>query len=125
MQRMKLHTSGVKLSKLGSLQDRTVRKYMLKEAQAEAKKAEFQMLIALTNPDIQDPTKRSDWARTIQKSWKQCLGHIFNIDVPEETPEETALKEYYERVVSKVKPTMRKDRKTGSLSVTGLERLQF
>lgn len=124
MQRMKLHTSGVTLNKLGSIQDRVIRNYMVKEAQLEAKEAEFMMILALTTPSVA-PEKRGEWSKSIQKNWKDYLSLKFNIEVPETTPEEELLKDYYDKVVSKLKPTIRKDRKTGKLNVTGLDQLKF
>lgn len=124
MQRMKLHTTGVKLNKLGSIQDRVFRNYLIKEAQLDASRTEFLMLLALTTPTIAQE-KRGDWAKSIEKSWKGYLSGLFNYDLPETTPEEEQLKEYYERVVSKLSPTIRKDRKSGKLEVSGLEQMRI
>lgn len=124
MQRMKLHTSGIKLSKVGSLQDRVIRSYMVKEAQLEAKRTEFTMLLAMTTPSIQQD-KRQDWVKSIQENWKKYLSDLFYVEIPETTPEEEMLKEYYDRVVSKLKPSIKKDRKTGKLEVSGLDQMKF
>lgn len=120
MQRMKLYTSGVKLTRLGSLHDRVIRQYLTKETELEAKKHEFSMLVALTNPSFDSDSKRDGWVKTLQKSWNSFLGKLFNVDVPETTSEEEALKEYYDRVVSKMNLAIRKD-KRGGLTLEGLE----
>lgn len=118
---MRLHTSGVKLDKLGSLQDRVFREYMFKEAELESSKTEFLMYLALTNPTIEDNSKRAEWSKEINKSWKYYLSKLFVFDLPKENPEEEALKEFYDRVVAKAKLTIRKDSKTGKLELTGTE----
>ena len=119
MQRMKLHLSGVKLDKLGTLKDRMYRSYLFKEAQLESSKTEFLMYLALTNPVIDDQDKRSSWSKEVNKSWKTYLGRLFTVEIPEVNEEEEALKEYYDRVVSKAKLKIRKDNKTGKVEVTG------
>lgn len=111
MQRMKLHTSGVKVTKLGSLHDRVIRKYLTKEAELEAKALEFSMLVALTNPNAPDDAKRRSWVQTIQNSWNSYLGKLFTVDIPESTPEEDALLEYYKTRVSKMKLSIRQSKK--------------
>jgi len=119
MQRMKLLVSGVDVPRLGTIHDKIYRKFLTKEAELEAKRSEFMMLTALANPVI-DPSKRGDWAKEINRSWTNYLGKLFTVDIPEQTPEEEALLEYYQRVVSKVKIGIRKDRKTGGLHLEGL-----
>jgi hypothetical protein len=121
---MKLHTSGVNPGKLGSIQDRINRKFLLREMELEARRLEFQMLTAMTNPDITNDNKRNEWIRTIHNSWKDYIGKLLNVEVPENTPDEIALKEYYDKVVSKMAPKLSKDRRTGKLSVSGLEQLE-
>lgn len=123
MQRMKLHTSGVKPSKLGSIQDRITRQYMLKETELEVSRSQFTMMMALTNPQFNDE-RGSKWAGNIKKCWKEYLSLLFNLEVQEETDEEKVLKEYYDQVVSKLRPVIRKDRKTGKLEVSGLDQMK-
>jgi hypothetical protein len=124
MQRMKLYASGMKLDPLGSLRDRVFRSYLVKDSELEAKRAEFNMLVALTNADIKDPVKKAEWARYINKSWRQYLSLLYYVESSEEYPEEERLKEYYDKVVSKTKLTIRKDRKTKNLIVSGIESLK-
>lgn len=121
---MKLYVSGVKPHKLGSIQDRVVRDYMFKEAELEASRTEFTMLTSLSAADIQDPTNREKWSKTVSKSWRKYLTNLFNIDMPEADEKEELLKDYYEKVVSKAKLVVHVDPKTKALSVTGLEHLK-
>jgi hypothetical protein len=122
MQRMKLHLSGVKLPKLGTIQDRVYRDYMVKEAHLEAKKTEMIMLMALTNPDIEDPNKRREWSDTVKSLWTKYLSLLLNVEIPEATEQEMQMMEYYQTVVRKAKLTMYKD-KNGKLRVDGLNQL--
>ncbi len=109
MQRMKLHVAGVNVAKLGSLKDRVTRSYLLKEAQLEAKRTEFSMLTLLTNPAISDDSKRREWVKSVQSNWKNYLGLLFYTEIPEETKEEEQMRDYYNRVVSKLKPKLVKE----------------
>lgn len=119
---MKLHLSGVKLPKLGSLKDRVYREYLVKETQLEAKKGEVLMLMALTNPSIDDPKRRREWGSTIRKIWTQYVSLLLNIEIPEKTDKEIEMMEFYQNVVKPSKPKLFRD-KTGSLRVSGLDQL--
>ncbi|MCU1496042.1 MAG: hypothetical protein JWO62_3806 [Acidimicrobiaceae bacterium] len=119
---MKLHLSGVKLPKLGTIQDRVYRDYMVKEAHLEAKKGEMMMLMALTNPSIEDPNKRREWADTIKGLWTRYLSLLMNVEIPESTEKEIQMMEYYQTVVKPAKLRLFKD-KDGNLNVSGLNQL--
>lgn len=123
MQRMKLHLSGVKLPKLGTVKDRIYRDYLVKEAQLEAKKTEMVMLMALTNPTIQDPAKHREWASAIKEIWTQYLSLLLNVEMPEHTKKEVEMLEYYQSVMKHSKLKLFKDKKTGKLQVSGIEKL--
>lgn len=122
MQRMKLHLSGVKVPKLGSLHDRIYREYLIKEAQLEAKKAEMLMLMVLTNPSIEDPNKRRDWVKSVQEIWTKYLSLLLNVEIPEHTQKELEMMDYYQNVVKPAKLNIFKD-KTGKLTVTGVSQV--
>lgn len=121
MQRMKLHLSGVKVPKLGSLQDKVYRQYMTKESQLEVEKMKLVMLGTLTSPTFDDPNKARDWHGKIKKNWSSYLAMQFNVEVPEHTEKEIQMLEYYENVVKHLKPKLVKDKK--GLGVTGLNNL--
>jgi len=122
MQRMKLHLSGVKLPKLGTIQDRVYREYLIKEAQLEAKKLEMVMLLTLTNPSIEDPNRRRDWAKAIKTIWTQTLSLLLNVELPEQTAKEMEMLEYYQNVVKNSELKLFKD-KMGKLHVSGVDKL--
>lgn len=121
MQRMKLHLSGVKVPKLGSLQDKLYRQYMTKDSQLEVEKMKLVMLSTLTNPTFNDPNAARDWHGKIKKNWADYLSLQFGIDIPEHTEKEMVMLEYYENVVKHLKPQLVKDKK--GLGVKGLENL--
>lgn len=122
MQRVKLHLSGVKVPKLGSLQDRVFRSYMVKEAQLDAKKTQMAMLTVLTNPQIDDPSKRREWSEAVKKVWSEYLSLLLNTELPEHTEKELEMREYYESVVKKSELRLFKD-KVGRLNVDGISKL--
>jgi hypothetical protein len=119
---MKLHLSGVKLPKLGTIQDRVYREYLIKEAQLEAKKLEMVMLLTLTNPSIEDPNRRRDWAKAIKTIWTQTLSLLLNVELPEQTAKEMEMLEYYQNVVKNSELKLFKD-KMGKLHVSGVDKL--
>lgn len=121
MQRMKLHLSGVKVPKLGSLQDKVYRQYLTKESQLEVEKTKFAMLQAMTSPTFDDAGKARDWHAKIKKAWANYLSLEFNVDIPEHTEKELQMMEYYENVVKHLKPKLEKSQK--GLAVRGLSDL--
>lgn len=121
MQRMKLHLSGVKVPKLGSLQDKVYRQYLTKESQLGVEKTKFTMLQTLTNPTFDDTGKARDWHSKIKKAWANYLSLEFNVDIPENTEKELQMMEYYENVVKHLKPKLERSGK--GLAVKGLSDL--
>lgn len=120
---MRLHSQGVKLPPLGSVQDRVFRQFALQEAKLEAKRAEFQMLTLLTNPQIQDQMKWKEWQKSVDGVWKQYIGLLFNTEVQDDDTSDRKLIEYYENVVKNSELKMYKDKETGSLKLLGTETL--
>lgn len=118
---MRLYTSGVKLPKLGSLQDRTLRSYLIKEANLEISKAKLTMLQTLVTPTFKDEQGRSSWVEKVGEVWNEFLSSVLLFEMPKESPKETALREYYDRVISKLRPTAIKDQKTGKVTVSGID----
>ena len=123
MQRMELHFQGVKLPKLGSIQDRIYRQYMDKQVQREVTKDRLTMLSTLTSPQISDQNKWSLWKKDIGGIWNQYLGLSFHMEIPTEEDQDKKLLEFYEKVVKPASIKMHKDRKTGKLSLLGAEAL--
>lgn len=120
MQRMKLHVSGVKVPKLGTMQDRVMREYLYKTAQLEIKRTEFMMLAALTGPNLLNPNDKRSWASSISKSWRQYMSLEYNLEMTEHTERELELIEYYTSTVKNAKLQIRVDEK-GTPVLNGLE----
>jgi hypothetical protein len=118
---MRLHTSGVKVPKLGTLHDRILRDYQVKEADLELSRARFQMLQLLVTPTIANEQARSSWTDQVKEIWDRYMANLLVYELPKESPKDAALKEYYDRVVSKMKPVVTKDKKTGKLLVSGID----
>ena len=121
MQRMRLHTSGVKVPRLGTVQDRVLRNYLTKEAGLEISRTKFTMLQAMMAPEFKSDNARSTWMDEIKDTWDTYLSRLLLYDIPKETPKEAMLKDYYASVISKISPVITKDKKTGALSVSGID----
>lgn len=120
---MRLHSQGVKLPPLGSVQDKVFRQFAVKEAELEAKRTEFQMLMLLTNPQIADDSRWREWRGTVGDVWKQYVGMLFNMEVPKQSDKDKELIDYYNKVVKTSELKMYKDRNTGALKLLGTETL--
>lgn len=124
MQRMRLHTQGIKVPPLGSSQDKVLRQFAVREAELEAKRTEFQMLTLLTNPQIVEDQKWREWKDTVSGVWKKYVSMLFNEDISDENSSDKELIDYYTNVVKKSKLQMYKDKSTGQLKLIGAETLR-
>lgn len=123
MQRMRLYTQGVKLPKLGTIQDRMLRQFLLKEAELEAKRVEFQMLTLLTNPTAPDEESARRWRRKVTDIWRGYVSKLFVVDIPSEDQDEAKLKEFYLQNVKNSNVQLRRDSDTGELIAIGASTL--
>jgi len=80
------------------------------------------MLLTLTNPSIEDPNRRRDWAKAIKTIWTQTLSLLLNVELPEQTAKEMEMLEYYQNVVKNSELKLFKD-KMGKLHVSGVDKL--
>ncbi len=117
---MKLHVSGVKVPRLGSVEDRVIRQYLTKEAQKETKKAQLLALIAINSAQTTDQNEASEWLNKVRKIFNVYLGLEYGVEIPEQTEIEVKMSNYYEKVVKKMKLKLSKDG-TGQLVVSGLQ----
>ena len=127
MQRLRLHLKGVEVPKLGTMRDRVLRAALNEEDRLELKKLEFQMMIAATNPSYPKAEDQREWVDRVKKVWKGLVGLTMHVKIPEHSDEENRMLEYYDKVVSKLRPKIQLTKKEGSnrktLAVTGLSRL--
>lgn len=120
---MRLHVQGVKLPKLGTVQDRVFRQFSIQEAELEAKRLEFQMLTLLTNPSISDPDARKDWRKRVTDIWRDYISKLFVVDLPSEDDADNKLKEFYLNKVKNSKVQMFREERTGELIATGADKI--
>jgi hypothetical protein len=107
---MRLHITGFKLSKLGSIQDRVIRDFMTKESEKESKKVQINAILAIQSlPEDDDRVK---------KLWREYLGLEYGIEIPENSDKEIEMMDYYQKVVKNLKPEL--SMKDGKLMVSGL-----
>lgn len=119
---MKLYTTGVKVPKLGSLHDRMIQSYFLKESEKEIKKTQLLTFLAMNTIPATTKEGIQEYEGKIKKAWVKYLELEYGVKLPEKTEKEIILAEYYEKVVKRMKPKL--IRKKGRLIVQGLEPLQ-
>lgn len=117
---MKLHLSGVKLPKLGTLQDRVYRDYLTRETRASLNRDEFLMMTALTNPKIEDPAKQRQWLSSIKEMWTRYVSASFGIEFTQKDAQDLKLREFYEDRVKPAQLKMARGR-DGNVFVEGIE----
>lgn len=120
---MKLYTSGVKLHRLGSPQDRVLRSYLLKESQKEVAKTQLLAMMVTNSIQFQDASAASDWHGKVKKIWNGYLGLEYGIEMPEFSDKETQMIEHYSKKIKHLKPKLVKGDK-GQFVVTGLESMK-
>lgn len=120
---MKLYTSGVKLPRLGSAQDRVIRSYLLKESQKEVAKTQLLAMLVTNSIQFQDASAASDWHGKVKKIWNGYLGLEYGIEIPEHTDKEVQMIEHYSQKIKHLKPKLTKGDK-GRYVVTGLDSMR-
>ena len=109
---MELYVSGVKVPKLGSLQDRILRNYLTKRASREVGKNKLLAQIATA---VGGESK--EWSSAISRIWSDYVNMEFFLEGADDE-READMKNQFE-YWTKVKPVIVKD-KDGKLSVKGL-----
>jgi hypothetical protein len=79
------------------------------------------MLQTLVAPDFKSDQAKTAWSDEVKEAWENYISKLLVYEIPKESQKDRALRDYYERVVSKMKPVVTKDKKTGRLSVTGID----
>lgn len=120
---MKLYTSGIKPHKLGSAQDRVIRKYMVSESEKESAKTHLLALLVANSIPFDDPSSSREWESKIRKIWSTYLGLEYGVHIPENTQEELDMMAYYTNTVKNLKPVLSTS-KDGGLKVSGLDGLR-
>jgi hypothetical protein len=118
---MKLYTSGIKPHKLGSPQDRVIRKYLVSESEKEAAKTHLLALLVANSIPFTDAGASRDWETKIKKIWTTYLGLEYGVHVPEHDEKELDMMAYYNKYVKNLKPVL--DATKNGLRVSGLSGL--
>lgn len=79
------------------------------------------MLQTMVTPDLKSEQAKTAWLDEVKQSWDSYLSALLLYELPKEAPKDKLLREYYENVIAKIKPVITKDKKTGNLSVTGID----
>lgn len=91
---------------------------MLHEAKIEAKKQQLMLMLVMGTPTFQNPADRRTWDERAKKIYTQYINFLMGIEVSEADSQEADMLTFYEEVVKKSKPVIRKD-ENGKLSVVG------
>lgn len=118
---MKLYTSGIKPHKLGSPQDRVIRKYLVSESEKESAKTHLLALLVANSIPFTDANASREWESKIKKIWTSYLGLEYGVTTPDNTSEEIDLMEYYNNNIRHLRPKLGATKE--GLVVSGLKGL--
>lgn len=115
---MELFLKGMTVPALGSIRDVMMRKYLIKQAGIEAKRAEFEYLIAIATPTFSDPNDRRNWNSAVKKTYLEYV-HMIHGMKPRLIDEDDIRKiEFYEQRIKSSKMLLYKNDK-GELIAEG------
>lgn len=120
---MKLYTSGVKMHKLGSPQDRVIRQYLVKESDKEIAKTQLMAMLVSNSIPFANESASREWADRVKKVFSSYMGLEYGIEIPEFSNKETEMIEHYQKKVKHLKPKLHRDKK-GRFTVSGLDSLK-
>ena len=110
---MELFVSGVKVPKLGSLQDVIARQYLVKKAQKEITLNKLQAQMAM----VSNPNPESGWSNTISQMWNSYVNTACYMEDEVHLREEEMQLEFEHWKT--IKPVMYKD-ENGHVKVKGI-----
>lgn len=113
MQRMELKFKGLEVPALGSLRDITFRKFLNKQALLEAKRAEFDYLIAIATPNFSDNNDRRSWNSSVHKVFTEYVYMLHGAKPKLRSDAEEEMIKYYENVIRTSKMLLYKDESGG------------
>jgi len=116
---MRLYTSGVKVPKLGSLQDRVIRQHFNSEAEKETKKVQLLALLAANSVQYSDKEASTKWENKVRAIWNKYLELEYGIEIPEHTENEIKMMEYYNNSIKNLKAKL--SIKDGKLTLFGVK----
>ena len=116
---MRLYLSGVKVPKLGTLQDRVIRAHMITESQKESKKTQLLALLVANSIPFDDQNAAENWNTKIKRLWNSYLSLEYGLELPEHTEKEMAMMEYYQNHIKGLKAQL--VMKDGKPTVIGLD----
>jgi phenylacetate-coenzyme A ligase PaaK-like adenylate-forming protein len=119
---MKMHMSGLKVPRLGSIHDKIYRQYLTKESQKESKKIQLLALSVINTGNFSTQQGYDEWGSKIKKLFNAYLSLEYGIELPEQTEKELEMMEYYESTVKHLRPKLHIGA-DGRLAVSGLEAL--
>ena len=122
MQRMDLHLSGIKVPKLGSVQDRVYRQFLDRKTKKEVTKNKLMALLVANVVPFESNEGRDSWSSQVRKVWTMYLGLEYGVEIPESSEDERKLIEYYNTKIKTLKPILKSEK--GRLVVEGLDSLK-
>lgn len=120
---MKLYTSGIKVHKLGSPQDRVIRQYLVKVSEKEIAKTQLMAMLVSNSISFATESSAREWTDRVRKVFTNIMGLEYGIEVPEFSDVESKMIKEYQTKVKHLKPKLKRDAK-GRFTVTGLDSMK-
>lgn len=124
MHRMRLHTSGIKLPPLGSIQDVAMRKYLLHEEDMALERDRLQMMTAMIGGlALQSNAARKGWGNSVNRVWNTIVKKTYFQKITEVELKDSENLDFYMNVVRFIKPKAVQT-KEGTTVISGFERVE-
>lgn len=97
---------------------------MTMENQLEAERTKLTMMVALTNPHINDAGQYREWSSSVNKTWTKYLSLQFGLETSEADEHEIKMREAYNLMKKRPTPKIQKREKGKGYEVAGLDYLR-
>jgi hypothetical protein len=115
---MYMESPDFKFPKLGSIQDRVFRRYMVHKTRLKSEETKLLAMVAVSNLNGRSDASTRSWVESIGKTWSNFQKLLFGIETTEQEDKDDAKLAFYMTVVKKMAPKLEVG-PNGGLMVTG------
>jgi hypothetical protein len=113
--------SGVKLPKLGSLQDRIIRAHVTRESEKEVKKTQMLAMLVANSVDFGSQQAANTYEGKVKNLWNRYIALEYGLELAPEKEKEVQMLEFYQGFVKNLRPVLHNE--GGKPVIKGLDNL--